>query len=106
MYRYSEKPMKFSFPFIPADCSVFIISFKQGDIILEKTKADLANNISDVEERDGKYEMNFRFTQQECGAFEAEKVIYVQVTFVKDGYRDDTTVKSFTLEDVMKDEVV
>lgn len=106
MYRYSEKPMKFSFPFNPADCSVFIISFKQGDIILEKTKADLVNNIADVEERDGKYEMNFRFTQQECGAFEAEKVIYVQVTFVKDGYRDDTTVKSFTLEDVMKDEVV
>jgi hypothetical protein len=50
--------------------------------------------------------MEMRFTQEESGAFEAREVIYVRATFVINGYRDETTQKKFTLDDVMKDEVV
>ena len=106
MYRYSEKPMIFRFPFNPADCTVFIITFKQGDIVLEKDKAALESNIANITEENGKYTMEMRFTQEESGAFEAREVIYVQATFVLNGYRDETTQKKFTLDDVMKDEVV
>jgi hypothetical protein len=106
MYRYSERPMIFRFTFNPADCSVFIITFKQGDIVLEKNKEDLKKNIEEIVEKDGKYVMEMRFTQEESGAFEAREVIYVQATFVINGYRDETTQKKFTLDDVMKDEVV
>lgn len=106
MYRYSEKPMRFKFPFNPADCSTFIITFKQGDIVLEKNKTALKENISNIDEENGKYVMLFRFTQAESGAFVADKLIYVQVTYVLGGYRDDTNPKTFTLEDVMKDGVV
>lgn len=106
VYRYSEKPMFFAFPFNPAECEAFIITFKQGDIVLEKNKRDLTSNIASVMEDKGKYKMEFRFTQEESGAFIADKLIYVQVTYVLNGYRDDTVRKTFTLEDVMKDGVV
>ena len=106
MHRYSENPMRFAFPFNPAECEAFIITFEQGDILLEKNKTDLADIIADVVKENGKYKIEFRFTQEESGAFIADKLIYVQVTYVLNGYRDDTVRKTFTLEDVMKDGVV
>ena len=106
MYRYSERPIRFGVPFNPDECSAFIITFKQGDIVLEKNKEDLADSIADITENNGRYWMAVRLTQEECGAFVAEKPIKVQMTFVLNGYRDETNVQSFSLEEVMKDGVV
>ena len=106
MYRYSERAMRFKFPFNPADCTVFIVSFKQGNLLLEKDKAALADNISKITEENGEYIMYMSFTQEESGAFVADKKITVQATFVLDGVRDETNKKSFSLSDVLKDGVV
>lgn len=106
MYRYSERAMRFKFPFNPADCTAFIVSFKQGDLLLEKDKTALADNISKITEENGEYIMYMSFTQEESGAFVADKKITVQATFVLDGVRDETNKKSFSLSDVLKDGVV
>ena len=107
MYRYSTKPLLISFDVNPAECDVFELVFKQGDYMIVKNKEDLAEEINAVKHlTNGMHEMQFSFTQKECGDFKAEEWIYVQANILIGTLRDSSETGKFYLKDVLKEGVI
>ena len=103
MYRYQTKPIGVRIPFNPNEVQEMWLTFKQNDLIINRTKADLAAEISGTEDRgDGTYQFNFQFTQEESGDFSASAPIYAQVRWSESpGHSDVTNMYSFWLREVL-----
>lgn len=107
MFRYSTKPIILCYNVHPADCDIFELVFKQGRHMIVKNKQDLEKEIANVKPSpDGFYEMEFSFTQEECGSFEAGEWIYTQVNILIGDLRDSSEIQKFRLNDVLKEGVI
>lgn len=103
MYRYQTKPIGVRVPFNPAEAEEIWLTFKQGDILINRTKEELSAELSGVEDKgDGTYQFSFTFTQLESGEFSASAPIQAQVRWSNGtGHSDVTNVYSFWLRDVL-----
>lgn len=103
MYRYQTKPIGVRVPFNPAEASEMWLTFKQGDILINRTKEDLANELAAITENgDGTYQFSFTFSQAESGDFSASAPIQAQVRWSNGaGHSDVTNIYSFWLKDVL-----
>lgn len=110
MYRYSTKPLEIMLEFDPNSVEELWLTFVQEETEIEvhRTKADLAEELIDVEMTDdGMYSFPFGFTQEESAAFSASYPIKVQVRWKEtDGHSDVTSVYSFHIKDVLKEGVI
>ena len=105
MYRYQTKPIGVRIPFNPAKAAEMWLTFEQGDILINRTKADLATELENVTDNgDGTYQFYFTFTQTESGNFTASAPIKAQVRWSNGaGHSDVTNIYSFWLKDVLKE---
>ena len=105
MYRYQTKPIGVRIPFNPAEAVEMWLTFVQGDIVINRTKADLAEELKNVtDNKDGTYQFWFMFTQTESGNFTAGAPIKAQVRWSNGaGHSDVTNIYSFWLKDVLKE---
>lgn len=106
IYQYSTVPFRLKLSFNPAECTALYLTFKQGDITLEKSLEDLADSIAAAEYEKGRYVMEFAFTQEESEAFDIDEDIFVQATFIFEGVRDSTNIAVLRLKEVLKEEVI
>ena len=107
MFRYSTKPLILLYNVHPGECDVFELVFKQGDHLIVKNKTDLSKEIENVRPlANGFYEMEFSFTQEECGSFKADEWIYTQANILISNVRDSSEIQQFYLKDVLKEGVI
>lgn len=106
IYQYSTVPMQLGFNFNPNECTQLYITFKQNSTVLEKSKADLKNELAEVFAEGDEYILPFAFTQSESAKFNTKDLIEVQASFVLNGMRDSTNKTGFRLIPVLKKEEI
>ena len=101
---------RFTTPSIPMTVPVDLtgadiyVTIKQGQRKLQKTGADV---ISVYDAESGKTTLTVTLTQEETGAFLAEKKAYVQVNWIfSDGTRDATNIKQIDVSENLIAEVI
>ena len=105
MYRYQTKPIGVNVGFNPLDTREMWLTFKQGDLLITLTKAQLAEELSAVEDKgNGRYRFTYTFTQEQSGSFSASMPIQAQVRWSnEEGHSDMTNVYSFWPKDVLQE---
>ena len=114
MIRATTPVHSFLFEEDPSPFEQILITYSQGgEIVLEKTKADLEIEEIEEEEIDPKhkerYRASFRLTQEETNLFEANtaKPVYVQVRILTEAGEAIASEKwRIPLKDVLNDEVM
>lgn len=80
------------------------VTIKQGARKIQKTWADV---VSVYDSESGKTEVSVSLSQEETGAFLAEKKAYVQVNWIfSDGTRDATNIKQIDVSENLIAEVI
>ena len=101
---------RFTTPSIPMTVPVDLtgadiyVTIKQGQRKLQKTGADV---ISVYDAESGKTTLTVTLTQEETGAFLAEKSATIQVNWIfSDGTRDATNIKKIEVSENLLSEVI
>lgn len=80
------------------------VTIKQGARKIQKTGTDI---VSVYDSESGKTELSVSLSQEETGAFLAEKKAYVQVNWIfSDGTRDATNIKPIDVSENLIAEVI
>jgi len=103
MRRYTTPNLPMTVPVDLTGADIYV-TIKQGQRKLQKTGADV---ISVYDAESGKTTLTVTLTQEETGAFLAEKKAYVQVNWIfSDGTRDATNIKQIDVSENLIAEVI
>lgn len=103
MRRYTTPTLHMTVPVDLTGAEIYV-TIKQGQRKLQKTGADV---ISVYDSESGKTTLSVTLTQEETGAFLAEKKAYVQVNWIfSDGTRDATNIKQIDVSENLIAEVI
>lgn len=103
MRRYTTPTLPMTVPVDLTGADIYV-TIKQGQRKLQKTGADV---VSVYDSESGKTTLSVTLTQEETGAFLAEKKAYVQVNWIfSDGTRDATNIKQIDVSENLIAEVI
>lgn len=103
MRRFTTPTLPMSVPVALTGADVYVI-IKQGQRKLLKTGADV---VAVYDSESGKTELSVTLTQEETGAFLAEKRATVQVNWIfPDGTRDATNIQQIDVSENLLSEVI
>ena len=103
MKRFTTPSILMTVPVDLTGADIYV-TIKQGQRKLQKTGADV---ISVYDSESGKTELSVSLSQEETGAFLAEKKAYVQVNWIfLDGTRDATNIKQIDVSENLIAEVI
>ena len=103
MRRYTTPTLPMTVPVDLTGAEIHV-TIKQGARKIQKTGADV---VSVYDSESGKTELSVSLTQEETGAFLAEKKAYVQVNWIlENGIRDATNIKQIDVSENLIAEVI
>ena len=103
MRRYTTPTLPMTVPVDLTGAEIHV-TIKQGARKIQKTGADI---VSVYDSESGKTELSVSLSQEETGAFLAEKKAYVQVNWIfPNGIRDATNIKQIDVSENLIAEVI
>ena len=103
MRRYTTPTLPMTVPVDLTGAEIHV-TIKQGARKIQKTGADVT---AVYDSESGKTELSVSLTQEETGAFLAEKKAYVQVNWIfENGTRDATNIKQIDVSENLIAEVI